>query len=200
MRLESCTIPSKGPILSLDPSPCFIIDVYLGPKNDEVFALLDSRAWACFTDKDFVKNQEIALVKKIKSVHIEVIDGRSLSSRDVTYEIVLLDVAIKEHNSIVVFNVIISFFNPIILRLSWLKKYNFQIDRCSYNHKFCSSLIQVCDSEVKVHKCSMSKPLLIDASAFMHAAKKESSFIIYAMAISNSGKISSDIRNQYQEF
>lgn len=78
MRLESCATPSKGPILSSDPSPCFIVNVYLGPKNHKVFALLESGASACIIDEDFVKNQKITLVKKTKPMHVEVIDGRSL--------------------------------------------------------------------------------------------------------------------------
>ena len=128
MRLESCATPSKGPILSSDPSPCFIVNVYLGPKNHKVFALLDSGASACFIDEDFVKNQKITLVKKTKPVHVEVIDGRSLVLGDVTHETVLLDILIKDHNSIVTFNVIKSPSNPVILRLSWLERYNPQID------------------------------------------------------------------------
>ena len=128
MRLESCITSGKGPLFSSDPSPYFTINMWLGPKNHKVSALLDSGASACFIDEDFVKKQEISLVKKSKSVHVEVIDGRQLSSGDVTHEIVPLEVIIKDHISIVIFNVIRSPSNLVILGLSWLEKYNLYID------------------------------------------------------------------------
>lgn len=94
VQLESYVIHSKGLILSSNLSPCFTIDICLGPKNHKVFILLNWRALVCVIDEDFVKKQEISLVKKTKLVHIKVIDIYLLSSRDVIHEIIPLDVAI----------------------------------------------------------------------------------------------------------
>lgn len=55
VQSTSYIIPSKGPILFLDPSPCFIIGVYLERKNYKAFALLNLEALALFIDKAFFK-------------------------------------------------------------------------------------------------------------------------------------------------
>ena len=59
---------------------------------------------------------------------VEVIDGRPLVSGDVTQETKALDIYIDQHRSTVVFNVIKSPSNPVILGLSWLDRYNLDID------------------------------------------------------------------------
>ena len=124
MQLEPGTNPIEGPILSSEPSSCFMIELYLGPKNYRAFALLDSGASACFLDEEFVKSRRIPLVQKPKPVHVEVIDGRPLSSGDVTHETRPIKVTIDGHDSYIAFNIIRSPSNPVILGLSWLEKYN----------------------------------------------------------------------------
>ena len=59
---------------------------------------------------------------------VEVINGRSLVSGDVTQKTKALDIYIHQHWSTVVFNVIKSPSNPLILGLSWLDRYNPDID------------------------------------------------------------------------
>jgi hypothetical protein len=59
---------------------------------------------------------------------VEVIDGRNLSSRPITHEIKPLDVTISSYTNKVVFNVIPSLKNPIIIGLFWLVLYNPQVD------------------------------------------------------------------------
>lgn len=54
MWLKTCVIPNKDHIF-LDPSLCFIIEVYLVSKNYKVFNLLDSKEWNYFLDEAFVK-------------------------------------------------------------------------------------------------------------------------------------------------
>jgi hypothetical protein len=61
--------------------------------------------------------------KKHTSV-VEVIDGQSFSSRPITHETKPLDVTIGSHTSKVVFIVVSSLRNPIIIGLSWLLQYN----------------------------------------------------------------------------
>jgi hypothetical protein len=65
-----------------------------------------------------VKNSTLTLV--------EIIDGQSLSSRlvGVTHETKALDVTIDFHTNKVVFNVISSLRNHVIIGLSWLALHN----------------------------------------------------------------------------
>jgi hypothetical protein len=90
--------------------------------------LLNSEAFTCFINKDFVDRHKLPLVTKKHSIPVEVIDGRPLVSGNVTHETTLLDLILKEHHSIIVFNVIKSPSNPIILDLFWLDKYNSAIN------------------------------------------------------------------------
>jgi hypothetical protein len=113
VQLEPSTNPIEGPILSSEPSSCFMIELYLGPKNYRAFALFDSGASACFVDEDFVKSCKIPLNQKPKPVHVEVIDGRPLSFRDVTHETRPMKVTIGGHDSYIAFNIIRSPSNPM---------------------------------------------------------------------------------------
>jgi hypothetical protein len=67
-------------------------------------------------------------VEKSKPMLVEVIDGRNLSSRPITHETKPLNVTIGSHTNKVVFNVISSSRNPIIIGLSWLVLHNLQVD------------------------------------------------------------------------
>ena len=112
---------STGPILSSEPSTCFTIPlrVKFDDHSIKVSALLDSGASACFIDKDFAERHKLSLVTKKYLVSVEVIDDRPLISGDVTQETKALDIYIDQHRSTVVFNVIKSLSNPVILGLSW---------------------------------------------------------------------------------
>jgi hypothetical protein len=57
-------------------------------------------------------------VEKNTLVPIEIIDDQSLSLGPITHEIEALDVTISSHTSKVVFNVISSLKNLVIIRLS----------------------------------------------------------------------------------
>jgi hypothetical protein len=87
MRLTSVAT-SLGPILSFEPSHCFNIPlkIYFHPHSIKVKALLDSRASACFIDKNLVKRLNLPIVLKKYLVPVEVIDGRPLISGDVSHE------------------------------------------------------------------------------------------------------------------
>ena len=119
MRLAN-NAQSTGPILSSEPSTCFTIPfrVKFDDHNIKVSALLDSGASACFIDKDFAERHKLPLVTKKWPVSIEVIDGRPLVSGDVTKETKALDIYIDQHRSTVVFNVVKSPTNAVILGLS----------------------------------------------------------------------------------
>ena len=109
-----------SPILSSEPSTYFTIPlrVKFDDHSIKISALLDSGASACFIDRDFVERHKLPLVTKKCLVFVEVIDGRSLVSKDVTQETKALDIYIDQHRSTVVFNVIKFSSNPVILGLS----------------------------------------------------------------------------------
>ncbi|GGV54656.1 hypothetical protein GCM10010495_82520 [Kitasatospora herbaricolor] len=49
--------------------------LHLDIQELQVDVLLDSGAFVCFIDEEFVKFYNIFFVKKLKSVYVEVIDG-----------------------------------------------------------------------------------------------------------------------------
>ena len=119
MRLDD-SIPRRqsGSSFSAQPARCFTIPLSLGPKKLKTLALVDSGASACFIDEEFAKHNKIPLVRKSKPVHVEVIDGRPLLSGSVIYESEPLEVTFEDHSSYIIFNIIRTPSNPIVLGLS----------------------------------------------------------------------------------
>jgi hypothetical protein len=113
-------------ILISEASPDFTIPLRIKIDSNiiKVHALLDSKASTYFINKDFADRHKLPLITKKHSIPIEVIDGRPLVSGDVTHETISLDIVLERYHSIIVFNVINSSSNPIVLGLSWLDKYN----------------------------------------------------------------------------
>jgi hypothetical protein len=70
----------------------------------------------------------LALVEKATPMVIKMIDGQNLSLGPLTHETKVLTVTIGSHNNKVVFSVISSLTNPIIIGLSWLILHNPQVD------------------------------------------------------------------------
>jgi hypothetical protein len=79
--------------------------------------LFDYGASMCFVDKELVQQHKLALVKKVTQVGVEVINNHNFSSRLMTHETKVLEITIKSHFSKVMFNVILSMNNPIIIGL-----------------------------------------------------------------------------------
>ncbi len=129
MRLTSITT-SLSPILSSEPSRCFNIPLKIDfhPHSIKVKALLNSRASACFIDKNIVKHHNLPTILKKSPVAVEVIDGRPLILGDVTHETKPLDIILEGHRSTIVFNIISSPSNPLVLGLFWLEMINPDID------------------------------------------------------------------------
>ena len=210
MRLTSVAT-SSGPILSSEPSRCFNIPLIIDfhPHRVKVKALLDSGASACFIDRDLVKRHNLPIVPKKYPVAVEVIDGRPLISGDVTHETKPLDIILEGHRSTIVFNIISSPSNPLVLGLSWLEMVNPEIDwkkrelvyrtvashnpveRPRNNPKSCPYQVQA--SEVKV-------PLMVGARAFMRAAKDGNMFAIYAIPLPLPAQGPAKLPAQYEEF
>lgn len=53
------------------------------------------------------------LVKKIKLMHVHVIDNYFLSHENIIHKIFLIEVVINDYNNLVIFNLIKSSSNPI---------------------------------------------------------------------------------------
>jgi len=70
----------------------------------------------------------LALVKKVALIEVEVIDNHSFSSRPMTHETKALEITIGSHSSNVMFNVVLSLKNPMMIGLSWLILHNSPMD------------------------------------------------------------------------
>ena len=205
---------STGPILSSKPSTCFTIPlrVKFDDHSIKVSALLDSGASACFIDKDFAERYKLPLVTKKCPVSIEVIDGRPLVSGDVTQETKALDIYIDQHRSTIVFNVIKSPSNPVNLGLSWLDRYNPDIDWKKQKVEFKLEKIESPNMQklespshlkLKVYQSIVTPKkliLMIGARAFVKAARQGATYMIYANSIIESNEKSSGLLDRYKEY
>jgi len=108
----------NGPSLFLNPTPRLIIVKCNKLVTIEAQTFFDSNASTCFMDKELVRQYKLVLMEKNTPVSIEVIDGQSLSLRLIIHKTKPLDVTIGSHTNKVVFNVISSPRNPIIIGLS----------------------------------------------------------------------------------
>jgi len=80
-------------------------------------ALFDFGASMCFVDKELVQQHKLTLVKKITPIGIEIINDHNLSSRPMTHETKVLEITIRSHSNKVMFNVILSLKNPMMIGL-----------------------------------------------------------------------------------
>ena len=143
---------------------------------------------------------------------VEVIDDRSLASGDVTQETKALDIYIDQHWSTVVFNVIKSPSNPVILGLSWLDRYNpdidgkkrkveFKLEKIESPNmqklEFPSHLIPKVYQSIVTPKTSI---LMIGARAFVKAAKQGTTYMIYANSIIESNEKPGRLLDQCKEY
>lgn len=103
--------------------------------------MLDSKA-SNFFDEDFIKRNNISLVKKTKLIHLKIIYGYSLSFRNVVYKIIFIKITNNKHNRFFIFNIIKILSYLVILDKSWLNRYNPWIDWISYNLDFFQSIIK----------------------------------------------------------
>jgi hypothetical protein len=108
----------------------------------------------------------------LSPVHVEVIEGQLLSSRNATHKTAPLEVKFDNHSSSIVFNIIKIPSAPVIFGFSWLERYNPQIDWKSWNIEFLviPSLTER-TSKPLTKKPPFIKPLFIGARTFIRAAK-----------------------------
>ena len=76
------------------------------PSKTKDYSYIRFGASTFFLDEEFAKRHKIRLVQKSKPIHVEVIDGRPLLSGSITHESEPMEVAFKDHNSYVAFNII----------------------------------------------------------------------------------------------
>ncbi len=67
-------------------------------------------------------------MKKVALIEVEVIDDHNFSSRPMTHETKALEITIGSHSSNVMFNVVLSLKNPMMIGLSWLILHNSPMD------------------------------------------------------------------------
>ncbi len=210
MRLTRITT-SSGPILSSEPSCCFNIPLKINfhSHNIKVKALLDSGASACFIDKNLVKRHNLPIVLKKSPVAVEVIDGRPLISGDVTHETKPFDIILEGHRSTIVFNIINSPSNPLVLGLSWLEMINTDIDwkkrkltyRTIVSHissRHPRNVPNPCPYQVQ--GSTIEVLLMVSARAFMRAAKNGNMFAIYAISTSQPVQEPTKLPAEYEEY
>ena len=93
---------------------------------------------------------------------VEVIDGRFLAFGDVIHKIEPLDIYIHGHRSPIIFYIIQFPSNPITLGLSWLDRYNPQIDWTNQKVKFQSNNLKALDiqtiKKLENPECSNPEP------------------------------------------
>jgi len=175
-------------------------------KVIHVQALLDSKVSTCILDEGFVQQHDFLLIQKSILIPIEVIDGKPLALGDIMHEIVPLELMTTNHLSKIAFNVIKFVTKPIILGLSWLEKFNPQINWKTRKIDFLLSSTSTCSqkvatkSTITLKESKQQRPLFIGAKAFMQATKKRTLFAIYAKPSSKPSKASNTIPKQYEEF
>jgi hypothetical protein len=209
-------LTNEGPTLTSKGSRCFIIPltIHIDFNSVKVHTLLDSGTFACFIDKSFAKRHRFPLVLKKYPVLVEVIDGRPLASEDIIGETIPLEIVLNIYRSKVVFNVIKSPSNPIVLGLSWLEEYNPDINWKTRKLAFQSSNIATQDPSSiepgptlghwQTNKCARTLknqiPAFIGARAFMRAAKQGTMFIVYTTPMAETITGSSTLLEQYKEY
>jgi hypothetical protein len=124
--LNTLDVMQQNPLVTSDPVPCFLlpIKVLKNGMEIEVDALVDSGATASFIDVNFVQKYGLPIKLRNTPAQVEVVDGRTIESGTITHETKPLNWTIDNYVCKVVFNVIKSTNNFIILGQNWLEFYN----------------------------------------------------------------------------
>jgi hypothetical protein len=105
------------------------VDIIRIPEDiPQVSTLVDSDATSFFIDQTFVAQHNIPMVKKLTPIPVEVIDGRTIASSEITHETTPLELCIGKHTKKIILNIISTLHHPIILGLPWLEAHNPIID------------------------------------------------------------------------
>ena len=131
---------------------------------------------------------------------MKAIDGRPLSFGDIIEETTPLATSIENHTSHISYNIIHSPSTPVILGLSWLERFNPNIDWSNYNNIFPATRPPQSLRYKPLEENKFKKPLFIGARAFIRAAKVGSTFVIYATPIANETRSMSTLPEQYKSY
>ncbi len=105
------------------------MDIIRIPEDiPQVSTLVDSGTTSSFIDQTFVAQHNIPVVKKSTPIPVEVIDGRTIASNEITHETTALELCIYKHTEKIVLNIISTPHHLIILGLPWLEAHNPIID------------------------------------------------------------------------
>ena len=204
--------PSQPPVVapqeSVDPFEISVTLVIPDQSPLVTSALIDSGAFACFMDLEFVREKKVLELRKANPTPVEVIDGRRIMSDSVAYETALVRFQVREHEEQMSFNIIPSPHHPVILGLPWLEAHNPNIDwqrhtltfPCPIKHQAhpiskhsTPSLVPASSPAPRQNPvpsqnpASSRKPIkiaFIDASAFKRASKDNQVFVVQAIPAS----------------
>ena len=86
--------------------------------------MIDSGATGSFIDTKFIKKNKIPFISKDIPIQLNVIDGRKISSGDITTQTELLTLNIENHQEVITLDITRLKKYPIILGIPWLIKHN----------------------------------------------------------------------------
>jgi hypothetical protein len=180
-RLDATKSKEKGLFVSSDPTPCFIFSVHIKTLDCKFFneALLDTGASAYFMDKDFALKHSLELIGKAHLAPVEIIDGRSLASRNVMEEIQHLEIMLGNQVSHVVFNIIQCPANPLVLGLLWF----------DYITLILIGVYEGFFQNKKIKWKKYIQPLVFGTRVSVRVAKENVAFAIYATPMDTSIEI-----------
>lgn len=106
-----------------------------------IYALIDSGATSSFIDADLVLKHQIPLHELSHPLVLEVVDGRQISSGNITHETTSMQLLIGQHRESIALNVTRLGHYPVILGISWLKLHDPHIvwskHRVSFSSEYC---------------------------------------------------------------
>lgn len=90
-------------------------------KKFQSFCLIKFKSLILFYKKIFFQKQGLSIVKKSKSMYVEVKDGCLLSSKEDIYETILINIINNSHDNLILFS-ILDFFKFNFLKFIMVKK------------------------------------------------------------------------------
>ena len=109
----------------------------------KLYAMIDSGGTSSFIDADFVRKHKIPLIEKPIPWILEAVDGRPVSSGNVTHETTPLRMDIGYHREIISLNITHLGHYPVILGISWLKRHDPNIvwskHRITFSSEYCDT-------------------------------------------------------------
>ena len=155
-------IPEERITRSIKSNKEIVLKIEISPKGKKFFisaeALLDSGANIIFIDQRWARDKNIPLILLWNPIPVFNVDGTKNSARNITHSADII-IDYQGHHEKVTAEVTDLGKNQVILRYTWFKKYNPNIDWTN--------------REVKMTHCPRSCYLLQEKSIFLQTLKKE---------------------------